>query len=181
MKAMVLQARRPNESAPRPYDNELVPAAPGVAVAKGVEWKAYEGDYPWVPDLATLHPVASGVADRPDLSQRPRDNDIGMLFTGYLSVPQDGDYTFYLEADTGGLLRIHDATVIDADFGYPGGKEVSGSIRLRAGLHPFRLYYARRNKGTPSLELAWSGPQIAKTAIPAEVFRHYPLHPTSGA
>ena len=62
--------------------------------------------------------------------------------------------------------------MIDADFGYIGGKEISGSIRLQAGLHPFRLYYARRTQGTPALVFAWSGPQIAKATIPAGVFQH---------
>jgi arylsulfatase A-like enzyme len=171
MKAMVLQSRRPNDSAPRPYDNELVPAAPGVAVTNGVEWKVFEGNFPWVPDFETMKATTSGTSDQPDLGKRTRDNGVGMFFTGYLNIPQDGDYTFYLSADTGAELRIHDATVIDADFGYPGGTEINGSIKLQAGLHPFRLYYARRDKGTPDLNLSWSGPGIAKGKIPAEIFR----------
>ncbi len=172
MKTLSLQVRRPNNSAHRPYDRELVPAAPSVPVTSGVNWQAYEGDYPWVPNFATLEPMAQGKQSHPDLSKRPRDQNIGMFFTGYLDIPQDGDYTFYLEADTGAELRIHDATVIDADFGYRGGNEVSGNIRLQAGLHPFRLYYARRSAGTPSLEFSWSGPGISKETIPDNVFRH---------
>jgi hypothetical protein len=99
-----------------------------------------------------------------------RNNDIGMLFTGYLKISRDGNYTFELAADTGALLRIHDATVIDADYGYVGGREVSGSIRLQAGLHPFRLYYARRKQGIPVLNVSWSGPGIAKESIPSDAF-----------
>ncbi len=172
MKTLSLQVRRPNNSAHRPYDHELVPAAPSVPVTGGVNWQAYKGDYPWVPDFETLKPMAHGTESRPDLSKRPRDQNIGMFFTGYLDIPRDGDYTFYLEADTGAELRIHDATVIDADFGYRGGEEVSGSIRLQAGLHPFRLYYARRSSGTPSLKFSWSGPGIPKATIPDDVLRH---------
>jgi arylsulfatase A-like enzyme len=171
MKTMVLQVRRPNESAPRPYDDEFVPAGPAEPVANGVRWQAYEGDYPWVPDFEMLKPIAFDIDDRPDLSKRTRDNNIGMFFTGFLNAPRDGDYTFYLTVDTGALLRIHDATVIDADFGYVGGREVSGGIRLRAGLHSFRLYYARGSKGAPSLKFAWSGPGIAKEMIPGSAFR----------
>jgi arylsulfatase A-like enzyme len=170
MKAMVLQSRRPNASAARPYDNKLVPAIPAVQTTNGVEWKSFEGEFPWVPDFETLKPVASGTTDRPDIGKRTRKQNAGMLFTGYLNIPQDGDYTFYLQTDTGAELRIHDATVIDADFGYFGGNEISGNIRLQAGLHPFRLYYAHK-KGAPSLELAWSGPPQVKEAIPAAVFR----------
>ena len=174
MKTTVLQVRRPNDSASRPYDNELVPALPPIStftMRNGVYWKAFEGDYPWVPDFEILIPVASGVANDPDLKKRTRDNDIGLFFTGYLNIPTNGDYTFYLEADSGAVLKIHDATVIDADFGYVGGREMSGSVRLQEGLHRFRLYYARRNSGTPSLKLSWSGPNIPKQIIPDTVFR----------
>lgn len=174
MKTTVLQVRRPNDSASRPYDNEPVPALPPIStftMRNGVYWKAFEGNYPWVPDFEILNPVASGVANDPDLKKRTRDNDIGLFFTGYLNIPTNGDYTFYLEADSGAVLKIHDATVIDADFGYVGGREMSGSVRLQEGLHRFRLYYARRNSGTPSLKLSWSGPNIPKQIIPDTVFR----------
>jgi hypothetical protein len=171
MKAATLQVRRPNTTAPRPYDQEWVPALTNLPVANGVEWKAYEGDYPWVPDFETLQPVAGGTAERPDLGKRTRDDNIGLFFSGCLNIPQDGDYTFYLQTDTGALLRIHDATVIDADFGYAGGREVSGVIKLQAGLHPFRLFYSRRTSGTAALQFSWSGPGVAKGIIPNAVFQ----------
>jgi hypothetical protein len=170
MKDTVLQVRRPNNSAPRPYDNELVPAVTLASITPGVEWKAYEGDFPWVPDLETLQSVASGVAAHPDLIMRPRDNNIGMLFSGYLRIPKDGEYVFHLRTDTGALLRIHDATVIDADYGYTEGKEVSGGIKLQAGLHPFRLFYVHRTKDKPSLNFSWSGPGINEQPIPDSAF-----------
>ena len=173
LEALVMQVRRPNGSAPRPYDQQLVSALPPGAVFAGVEWRAYDGTFPWVPEFETLKPVASGTANQLDLKNRAQDNDGGMFFTGYLKIPQDGDYTFYLTADTGALLRIHDATVIDADYGYPGGKEVSGSIRLQAGLHPFRLYYTHRNPVTPCLNFSWSGTGIAKATIPGNAFWRY--------
>jgi arylsulfatase A-like enzyme len=172
MKDRVLQLRRPDPDAPRPYDNDLVPPVVISSIAAGVEWRAYAQAFPWVPQFTGLAATDSGVTNRPTLNVRPRDNDIGLLFKGYLSVPADGNYTFYLSADTGALLRIHDATVIDADFGYAGGTEVSGLIKLKAGLHPFRLHYARGTKGTPALNLSWSGPGVAKQSIPDSAFSH---------
>lgn len=173
-KTLSLQVRRPNASAPRPYDDELVPATPVAQAEPGVSWSAYEGDYPWVPDFATLKPVASGTESHPDLRHLFRDENAGMFFSGYLAIPRDGDYTFAIAADSGAELRIHDATVIDADYGYQPGTEVSGSIRLRAGLHPFRLYYLRKENGAPALKFSWSGPGIEKEIIPAEVFKRAP-------
>jgi len=170
MKTLSLQVRRPDAEATRPYDNELIPASPQVTVVPGIEWKAYEGAYPWVPDFETLTPVAHGTADGIDLRKRTRDNDIGLFFSGYLNVPQSGRYIFYLSADAGALLRIHDATVIDADFGYIPGTEARGSILLEAGLHPFRLYYAHGHHGKPSLTFSWSEPGVIKNPIPTNSF-----------
>jgi hypothetical protein len=67
------------------------------------------------------------------------------------------------------LLRVHDATVIDADYGYFGGSKITGSIKLKAGLHPFRLYYMRiqNKKGNPILNLEWSGPGFETQLIPS--------------
>ena len=57
--------------------------------------------------------------------------------------------------------------MIDADYGYTGGAEVSGVIRLKAGLHPFRLYYRRGNADSPSLTFKWSNPAGLKSEVPA--------------
>ena len=171
MKDRVLRLRRLDSSAPRPYDSELVPSVSASPVTTGVEWKASTQTFPWVPELTTFTASSNGNTNRPTVGVRPRDNDIGLLFTGYLLAPADGDYTIYLTADTGAFLRIHDAVVIDADYGYMSGNEVSGTIKLRAGLHPFRLYYARGSVGTPSLDLSWSGPGFTKQSMPDSAFR----------
>jgi hypothetical protein len=171
MKNLTLQIRRPDSEAPRPYDNEMVPAI-SLSVTNGVRWNAYEGNYPWVPDFETLTAMTNGFAGRPDVNVRPRNNNVGLLFYGCLKIPRDGSYTFSLAADTGALLRIHDATVIDADYGYTGGSEASGTIQLSEGLHPFRLFYSRRTNGVPSLKLSWRGPGISEEPIPDAVFYH---------
>lgn len=171
MKVRTLQARRPNTSAPRPYDDVSVPAVEGVQVSQGVEWKAYEGVFPWVPKVAGLEPVEAGRVDRPDLSvydERAK----AIRFSEYIRVPDDGPYTFSLSTDTGALLRLHDITVIDADYGYKSGTERQATINLEAGLHPFRLYYINKKQHKPLLDLQWSGPGISKQPVPAQAFFH---------
>ena len=93
-----------------------------------------------------------------------------MLITGFLHVPIDGVYTLTLATDTGAVLRLHEATVIDADFGYTGGKEISESIRLKAGKHPIRLYYVHHAGRVPQLDMQWNGPSIESQPIPASAF-----------
>jgi hypothetical protein len=81
-------------------------------------------------------------------------------------------YTFFIKADKGAFLRIHDATVIDADFGYVGGSERSSKIKLKAGLHPIKLYYTNQ-KGNNSLpEFKWKRESIFRETVPSDVFYH---------
>ncbi len=170
MKDTVIQLRRPDSSAPRPYDAELMPSISPSPVTAGVTWNAYAQAFPWVPKFEDLALTTTGTEQSPDLSVRPGDQNFGVLYTGYLAVPADGDYTFYLTADAGALLRIHGATVIDADFGYAGGTEVSGTVKLAAGKHPFRLYYAHGTGAGLSLNLQWSSATIPKQAVPASAY-----------
>lgn len=173
MKDLVLQLRRPNDSAPRPYDTNLVPKiVSSKSMQMGIEWRAYEGTFPWLPEFTTFTPSSNGTTNLPTLDVLPREHDAGVLFSGNINVPTDGEYTFYLTTDSRALLRIHEATVVDEDFGYAGGKERSGTIRLQAGYHPFRLYCAHKAKETSSLKFEWSGLGIPKQPIPSTAFFH---------
>jgi hypothetical protein len=119
-----------------------------------------------------MEPTANGVSAQPDLSGRSNDTDFGILYTGFIKVPVDGKYTFSLMTDSDALLRLHEATVIDADFGHEPSKEVSASILLKAGMHPIRLYYAHHASASPILRLMWAGPGVGKQVIPATAFSH---------
>ncbi|MFN3407977.1 MAG: sulfatase-like hydrolase/transferase [Limisphaerales bacterium] len=167
MKDRVLQLRRPGGDVTRPYDAELVPPVAVTNVEAGLDYRAFEASFPWVPDFTPITPVTNGTCSGVDLAVRTGNDNIGLEFTGYLDVPAAGTYTIYLNTDGRAFLRLHDAAVIDADFGYTNGTEVSAAINLQSGRHPLRLGYVRGTGGTPALTLQWSGPGIAKQAIPA--------------
>ena len=170
MKDTVLQVRRPDPAAPRPYDHELVPPDAEKAMRDGVAWREYETTSPWLPKLDFLTPASSGISPTIDVSSLPAKSGTATLYTGYLQVPADGNYTLSLAANGKALLRIHDATVIDEDFGYTGGVR-SGDIQLKAGPHAFRLYYLPGD-GPRRLDLQWSVNGTPPAPIPAAVFRH---------
>jgi len=168
----VLRVRRPETTAPRPYDAEFVPAVKVKNPEPGVEWRAYEIATPWVAKLDGMNPAARGQQPAFDLSHAPRAKDFSMLFTGIINVPADGEYTFAVKSDSGALLRIHEATVLDDEHAFSGSGESAGTIRLQRGAHPFRLYFRHQGSGAQALTLRWSQPGNSLEDIPAAVLTH---------
>ncbi|MCU0748605.1 MAG: sulfatase-like hydrolase/transferase [Akkermansiaceae bacterium] len=170
-KDRVLQLRRVSSSNSRSYDSEPIPAITPPAVVNGLDYRAYEMTTPWVPDWSTQTSVATGNVPTPNPSVRTRADHIGLHFSGYIQIPTEGTYTFHLTTDTGAFIRIHDAQLLDADFGYTAGTEKpSGTIPLKAGYHPIRIDYRHATAATHSFNLQWEGPGIAKQAIPSSVW-----------
>lgn len=172
MKDKVLRSRMPNATAPRPYDNVPVPAVDGVTTKNGVLWKGYVGEFPWVPEVSTLTPTEIGMVDYPNGNVGKAKSGGALYFEGYMRIPREGEYSFFIKTNTTALLKIHNATVIDADYEYFSNTVKTGTISLKAGLHPFRLYLTSPQKGNPMLELEWSGPGLEKEKMPATVFFH---------
>ena len=101
LKDMMLTVRRPEPSAPRPYDDELLPAVAVRGATSGVlDCAAFEGRWPWVPDFDALTTVRASRVSGLDLAARTRDDDIGLHST-VTSAPADGQYTFYVTSDAG--------------------------------------------------------------------------------
>jgi len=152
MKDMLLTVRRPSADAPRPYDTALLPSVPASGDLKdGVEFSLYEGKWPWLPDLDALKPTLSGTAKGLDLSVL--NGNSGVQFSGFIEVPDDGNYTFRLTSDSGARMWIHDSRLI----GHMADGAATASVPLRAGLHPFRIFY-RRAETAPLLKLEYSTP-----------------------
>lgn len=72
--------------------------------------------------------------------------DIGLIFDGYIEVPQDGVYAFYTYSDDGSVLEIDGRLIVDND-GLHSRTERSGQAALRRGMHKFSLRYFDSNGG----------------------------------
>ena len=170
LKATALRSRMPNNTAARPYDNIAIPSIPDLEVENGVQWKAYQGNFNWVPKMETLDSKEQGVTAFPSANVNIAERADGLFFEGYIEVPTDGEYTFAVTSSSKALLRIHNATVIDAGYDYFAKSPKRGRVRLAAGLHPFRLYTIHGKKGKPAINLEWSGPGLANETITASRF-----------
>lgn len=185
MKAAALSNRRAFLPAKTVFDTELVPAVEVTGAASpGLKWSVYEGEFPWVPDFRQLkkQPAAHGVVPSPSVKMNgPRKR--GVELTGYVKIPADGEYTFYLSTDANkgskAFVRLHGMELIDADKTYEPGTEISSDlgdrknpVYLKAGLHPIRISYVGNAGPASRLVLKWEGPGLPKQEIPASAFSH---------
>ncbi len=172
MKDLVLQSRRPNQSAKRPYDDELIPSLKNVGALSGVNGQIYGGPFSYVPELSALTPSRKNTAPNIPREAGPIPPAGAGLYQGYIEVPADGEYTFYLTAHGKAFLRLHKAQLIDADFGYQSGSEISAKIHLQKGKHPFSLTAVNEDGASLKTSLQWSGPNLEKQPIPDSAFSH---------
>ncbi len=146
--------------------------------ASGLDYAYYEGTgWAALPDFWTLTPVRTGTTPTFDMALRGREDDFGFRYTGYVSVPTDGVYTFYTSSDDGSQLLIGSTVVVNND-GLHGTQERNGQIGLKAGMHAVTVTFFERGGGQV-LDVSYAGPSIAKTAIPtAALFRVVPAKAT---
>lgn len=172
-KEKVTQVRRPDSEAPRPYDLAPMAAVAAPKVAPGIRWTAHEGDFPWAADLSDRPATQTGTKPGTEINQITLKD--GMIYQeGYLKVPQDGTYQFSMNGNGSYLFRLHDALILDRS--YPDQPKLkvplSATVNLKAGYHPFRIYYHHTGKAKPDLDWTWQAAGLAEQPVPADVLFH---------
>lgn len=153
---------------------KLAPHAPVVLpkVVPGLNYEYYEGRWNRLPQFAKFTPAAIGQATGFDLAVRLRDAQFALRFTGYIEVPTDGIYTFYLKSDDGSRLLIGTDAVVDND-GLHAAEERRGEVLLHAGRHPLTIEYFQAG-GELALEISYEGPGLPRQALPNTVLFRAP-------
>ena len=101
----------------------------------------FDGEWPWTPDFRALVPRETTDCDGLDMGHGTSPAAppaataaaAGLLFTGYLRVPADGEYTFDLELEEGAAAHVwlHDAQLIAAeDLAHPQKPDLYGHCVL---------------------------------------------------
>ncbi|WP_193211937.1 sulfatase-like hydrolase/transferase [Luteolibacter marinus] len=166
LKARALQSRMPDSSAPRPYDEALVPGlAQEPKSAAGLTCAWHAGEFPWLPDFRTLEPEKRSTVPELSLPAGLPVTPFGLSFEGYFHAKEDGPYTFRTRSDGETMLFVHDCRVIH-------GRE-NGSIRLKAGWHPVRFLY-RHSSGSPALSITVQPPHGEPVALGGALVRTLP-------
>ena len=143
-------------------------------LAPGVRFEYYETKKSWasLPDFDALTPVKTGVAATIDAVPYQGRDRYGLRFDGYIKVPADGPYVFYLASDDGSRLWLDDKLVVDND-GLHGPVGKKGYVSLKAGYHRITVTYFELSGGD-SLYVSYDGPGIGTQWVPASVLFHAP-------
>ena len=121
-----------------------------VPTLKNLKYTYYENVTGKQPDLSKFTPKRQGVADDINYNLATANKDYVLRFTGVLSVPEAGEYTFNSVAQAGELqLVLDDRTVIPWQWW-----QAQGKVTLPAGDVAFDMaYYRNADWAQPSLGL----------------------------
>ena len=117
-----------------------------VKVKANIHFEHYEGDWGSVPDFLQLTPTDSGEATDFSVSASPKTDAFGLRFTGFLQIPTDGDFRFFLSSDDGSKLLIDGTVVVDHDGVHPPGFQ-DGVATLKSGPHDVVVEYFEAGGG----------------------------------
>lgn len=97
-----------------------------------------------------------------------KQDEFSVVYAGYLIVPADDTYTFYLTSDDGSWLWLDTITENDTPLidngGYHSVQEKTASVALTAGAHPIKAEMFE-NKNEAVFHLEWSSSTIERTPI----------------
>ena len=94
----------------------------------------------------------------------------GMIYKGYIKIPETGIYSFFLTCDDGGVLWINDKMVVDND-GLHSSLEKGGQAALQKGYHPFLLKFIEGGGGF-QLKLLYAKDGGKAQHVPADWLCH---------
>jgi len=141
--------------------------AKGVSNLKpGIRFWYYEGTWDSLPKFSKLTSVKEGVMDDFTLIPRKQEDRFGLVFHGYVKIPETNIYAFYTESDDGSRLYIDDKLVVNND-GLHSMQEKEGIIPLNKGYHKIRLEYFEAT-GSEDLKVYVLNPGMIKKKLPKD-------------
>ncbi len=168
MKASVLQLRHADQEASRPYDNALIPSVEvSGKILPGLNLQFFKGDFPWVISEKGLkgekRAVSSSLKDA-----QGTDEEGMMLYKGFIKIPVDGKYSFSLKTSGKAFMRLHDASLFDADYGYEADKELTQMVYLKSGYHPVSIYLLKKSKNNETITIKWKAAETTNWKLMEE-------------
>jgi tetratricopeptide (TPR) repeat protein len=150
------------------YCGNPVPSLKIEGIKKGLRYSYYEGRWDYLPDFDTVKLVETGIINKITLEKKKQKNEFGFVFSGYINIMQQGEYTFYLSSDDGSQLSINDNVIIDNDGIHSNKSERSYQIILDKGLHKLYIRYFDKQYSN-ALNIHYKGTNIKKQELSEKI------------
>ena len=137
----------------------------------GCLYTYHTGNFSCTADVVASKVAGKGGMPSPSVKDAPDEDHFGYIFTGFLDVPSEGIWEFFISSDDGGVLMVDGEKVVDND-GSHSAYTTTGRIPLDKGLHSFKLLYLEDYEGQV-LSWGWKGPSDTKfSRIPETAIYH---------
>ncbi len=136
----------------------------------GIKYSYYEGAWTRLPAFDSLSAKRSDVIGQFVIPQNNSGENFAVHYGGYIKIPKEGVYTFYVNSDDGTDLLVDENVILDND-GLHAAVEESGTVVLKAGFHEIEIGFFQAGGGKV-LDASIEGPGLVKRVIPAEMLFH---------
>ncbi|MFT3738426.1 MAG: PA14 domain-containing protein [Breznakibacter sp.] len=136
---------------------------PAKIFKQGLRYTYYEGHAEAVSDIANLKIKKTGTAAKVDLSMASTTDHFAVEFEGYIQVPADDVYRFYVTSDDGALITIDGRAVVNND-GSHSVMTTRGTIALAKGYHHINIQYFEDHMGS-HLEVGMASASVRETQL----------------
>jgi hypothetical protein len=147
----------------------FIPAASGLKpvdlaalgrLEAGVTYNYYTGAWTSLPDFSALVPDETDSCGAIDVASVPhRSTNFGIVFSGYLDIPFEDDYTFYAKSSDGSLLLLNDSVIIDNDGIHASPTEENATVSLATGKYLITVRYFDATS-SPACTISYACPAI---------------------
>jgi hypothetical protein len=134
-------------------------------VKPGLKASIFDGKFTTLPDFSTLKPVQTKLVKEVSHSAAGKNSFFGIVFDGYINIPEDGVYGLYINSDDGSKMVI-DGTEPVVNDGIHGMSEEGRSYPLAKGYHKLKIEFFQ-GEGGIGLEFLVTAPGQQKTIVPA--------------
>ncbi|WP_423148310.1 family 20 glycosylhydrolase [Rubrolithibacter danxiaensis] len=153
--------------------NEL-PLEPAASTTNGLKaglkYYAVPGVFENALQIDTAQAIDKGVTSSIDFSKFRskigRGKSFGVIYTGFINIPEDGTYTFTTRSDDGSRLWLDDRLIVNNDMRHAAFEQTSAT-KLQKGLHRIKIAYFQVNGG--EFKTFMSQPGKTRSVIPVNV------------
>lgn len=138
------------------------------AINNGLNYSYYTTATAWsvLPNFSTLIPVSQGQMPNVSIAGATQATNFGYVWSGYITIPVTGTYTFETTSDDGSALWFNQLTpgspitsaTVDNDGAHGTTTVKSKALSLTAGTYPICIEYFQAGGGS-AMSVSWSSTQ----------------------